>query len=145
MGALAHIAVTDFKGAVMISRRVFVLSASALFAAGALPAYAAQEVTAQQAYQLIQDNPDIIVLDIRTGREFRSGHISGAININYFDQNFRDRIAQLDGSKIYIMHCAAGGRSDASIRILRNAGLTNVYHMGGGTSEWKSQGLPLVR
>ncbi|MEO1748792.1 MAG: rhodanese-like domain-containing protein [Pseudomonadota bacterium] len=129
----------------MLNRRTLLSTLTIAFVLGLLPASAAQEVTAQQAHQLLKSNPDIVVLDIRTGREFRSGHIEGAININYFDRNFRDQIAELDGSKTYIMHCAAGGRSDASIRILRNAGLTNVYHMGGGTSEWKSKGLPLVR
>ncbi|MEO1701807.1 MAG: rhodanese-like domain-containing protein [Pseudomonadota bacterium] len=129
----------------MLNRRSLLTACASAIMLTALPAQAAQEVTAQQAYQLLQSNPDIVVLDIRTGREFRSGHIEGAININYFDRNFRDRIAELDGSKTYIMHCAAGGRSDASINILRNAGLTNVYHMGGGTSEWKREGLPLVR
>ena len=129
----------------MLNRRTLLTACASAIMLAALPARAAEEVTAQQAYQLLQSNPDIVVLDIRTGREFRSGHIEGAININYFDRNFRDQIAELDGSKTYIMHCAAGGRSDASIRILRNAGLTNVYHMGGGTSEWRREGLPLVR
>ncbi|MEO0543680.1 MAG: rhodanese-like domain-containing protein [Pseudomonadota bacterium] len=129
----------------MLNRRTFLTASAAAITLGVMPAQAAQEVTAQQAHQLLQSNPDIVVLDIRTGREFRSGHIEGAININYFDRNFRDQIARLDGTKTYIMHCAAGGRSDASIRILRDAGVTNVYHMDGGSTEWKREGLPLVR
>ncbi|MEM9999558.1 MAG: rhodanese-like domain-containing protein [Pseudomonadota bacterium] len=129
----------------MLSRRTLIAIAATGLAATALPAHAAQEVTAQQAYQLLQSRPDIVVLDIRTEREFRSGHIEGAINIDYFSRDFRQRVSELDGSKTYLMHCAAGGRSDASIRILRNAGLTDVYHMGGGTSQWRRDGLPLVR
>lgn len=129
----------------MLNRRTFITTAICGVAATALPAHAAQEVSAQQAYQLLQSRPDVVVLDIRTEREFRSGHIEGAINIDYFSRDFRQRVAELDGSKTYLMHCAAGGRSDASIRILRNAGLTDVYHMGGGTSEWRRDGLPLVR
>lgn len=130
----------------MISRRqLFVASATTLLATAVLPAYAAEEVSARQAHQLLQSDPAIIVLDIRTPREFNSGHIEGALNINFFDRDFRDRVAQLDPTRTYVMHCAAGGRSDNSIRILRNAGLTNVFHMGGGTSEWRREGLPLVR
>lgn len=130
----------------MISRRNLIL-ASAAIAAGitVVPAQAAQEVSAQEAHKRLQADPSIVVLDIRTPGEFRSGHIEGAININYFDPRFRAKVAQLDGSKTYLMHCAAGGRSDNSIRILRNAGVTNVLHMGGGTSEWRRAGLPLVR
>ncbi|MEL6416514.1 MAG: rhodanese-like domain-containing protein [Pseudomonadota bacterium] len=131
----------------MITRRALLATtgtATAL-AATALPAFAAQEVSARQAFQLLQANPSVVILDIRTPREFNGGHIEGSININYFDRNFRNRIAELDPNRTYLMHCAAGGRSDASIRILRNAGLTQVYHMGGGTSEWRREGFPLVR
>ncbi|MEM1378653.1 MAG: rhodanese-like domain-containing protein [Pseudomonadota bacterium] len=127
----------------MINRRT--LLAATLLACTTLPASAAGEVSARQAAQLLQNDPSIMVLDIRTPREFNSGHIEGAININYFDRDFRERIAQLDPNRTYLMHCAAGGRSDNSIRILRNAGLTNVYHMGGGSSEWRREGFPLVR
>lgn len=124
------------------------LSAIALVASlmlSTLLAHAAEEVTAVQAAARLQADPSIVVLDIRTPREFQRGHIPGAININFHARDFRARIAQLDPDRTYLMHCAAGGRSDATIAIMRNAGLPNVMHMGGGTVEWDRAGLPLTR
>lgn len=108
-------------------------------------AHAAEEVTAVEAAARLQADPSIVVLDIRTPREFSRGHIPGAINIDFYARDFRTRIAQLDPEKTYIMHCAVGGRSDASISIMQNAGLPNVLHMGGGVMEWYREGLPLTR
>ena len=53
----------------------------------------------------------VVVLDVRTPKEFKEGHIPGATNIDFTTPDFEKRIGKLDKSKTYLVHCASGGRS----------------------------------
>lgn len=102
-----------------------------------------RHVTVTEASELITNHPDIVVLDVRTGREFRNGHIDGATNINYFSLRFRRNIGELDTSKTYLVHCKSGHRSGRAAPIIKNAGIDMVIHMDGGFDVWKKAGLPV--
>ncbi len=52
-----------------------------------------------------------VILDVRTPKEFRSGHLRGAVNIDYNAPDFDQKISNLDTSKSYLVYCAVGGRS----------------------------------
>jgi phage shock protein E len=99
---------------------------------------------AKRAAKLVANN-QIIVLDVRTPREFASGHIAGATNINYLSGDFPDRLAQLDRSKSYLLHCAVGGRSTNALPKLARLGFTNVIHLDGGFKAWQAAGNPVVK
>ena len=103
-----------------------------------------QHVNADLAAKLVATN-SIIVLDIRTPREFASGHIAGATNINYLGGDFSDKLAELDRSRCYLVHCAVGGRSTNALPKLAKLGFTNVIHLDGGFKAWQAAGNPVVR
>ena len=110
---------------------------------GTLHSNGIRHVDVTQAHTLITNNPDIVVLDVRTGREFRNGHIQGASNINYFSLSFRRQVGELDPSKTYLVHCKSGHRSGRAAPIMKNAGITTVIHMDGGFDAWKEAALPV--
>lgn len=99
---------------------------------------------AGQAAKLLGTN-QITVIDVRTPREFASGHIAGATNINYLSGDFSDKLAQLDRSKTYLLHCAVGGRSTNALPKLARLGFTNVIHLDGGFKAWQAAGNPVVK
>jgi len=49
-------------------------------------------ITPEEAYALMQSNPDYVIIDTRTPEEFANEHIEGAINIDYQSENFRDEL-----------------------------------------------------
>ncbi len=105
-----------------------------------------REVTVQDAFTLLQEpNPDLVVLDIRSPREFRSGHISGAVMLNFSSPVFQTILAQLPRHQPYLLYCRSATRSDKAFQLMKNMGFTEVTHMKGGTLQWVEQGLPLVR
>lgn len=104
-----------------------------------------QHVSAKQAYDLLSSNKDIVVLDIRTAREYNRGHISGAQNIDYYDDAFTEKLGSLDREKTYIMHCKSGGRSGRSEEIFMKLGFKNIIHMNKGFDDWIDTGLPISR
>ena len=77
------------------------------------------DVTVEEAAELIADNPDIVILDVRTPREFKRSHIENAINIDYHSFSFKSKIRKLDRDKTYLIHCQSGVRSGKTIPLLR--------------------------
>ena len=97
-------------------------------------------VDAASAAALIAEQPELIVLDVRTPDEFADGRIKGAINIDFFDDNFEQKLSQLDRSSAYLIHCRSGGRSEYSLPILAQLGFRNIVHLDGGYDDWHHYG-----
>ena len=105
-------------------------------------------VSAQEAYTLIQeksDNPNFRILDVRTPDEYNTGHVEGAINVDYNSDTFKDILATLDRSGEYLVYCRDGERSSGAIEIMEDLEFTMVYHIKGGIIEWSAEGLPFAR
>ena len=83
------------------------------------------------------------LLDVRTLEEFESGHISSAINIDFFSADFIDKIKEFDTSLNLILYCRTDNRSSKSAKILADNDFKNVYVIKGGIEEWISQGNPV--
>ena len=97
------------------------------------------DLQATESYDLIKENEGnnaFAVLDVRTPNEYESGHISHAVNMDYYSREFKDMLATLDKSKIYLVHCRSGNRSSQALKIMHEMEFENVYHMLGGISGW---------
>ena len=71
------------------------------------PTQIIENVTPQEAFTLIQDNrdnPDFVIIDVRTPGEFAGGYIEGAINIDFYSETFRDELNRLDKNKTYLIY-----------------------------------------
>jgi rhodanese-related sulfurtransferase len=79
--------------------------------------------------RLDSQNPEVVLIDVRTEAEFRQGHIAGAINLDVTNiLRFMSEIKKLDKSKDYIVYCRSGGRSSMAGMIMAQNKLkvTNV-------------------
>ncbi len=83
-----------------------------------------------------------VVLDVRSEDEFADGHIPGAINIDVNSSDFAMKVAALDKSKTYLVHCAAGVRSAKACGKLAPLGFTSLYDLAPGFNGWKKAGKP---
>ena len=83
------------------------------------------------------------LLDVRTLEEFQSGHILGAINIDFFSADFIDKIKEFDTNLNLILYCRTDNRSSKSAKILADNNYKNIYVIKGGIEEWISQGNPV--
>jgi rhodanese-related sulfurtransferase len=113
-------------------------------APGTPPAAAGTVVTPDEVAKLIAEKK-VTVLDIRTPDEFAAGHIAGAMNIDFMDDSFAKKIAALDKSKTYVVHCAGGGRSGRSLPTLEKEGLKSVLHLQQGFKGWQGAGKPIEK
>jgi len=107
-----------------------------------------EDITPQEAYASIQenqDNPDFVIIDVRTPEEFSEGYIEGAINIDFYSETFQDELNILDKDKSYLIYCRSGGRSGSALAIMEELNFREVYNMTGGIIQWQAEGFPTVK
>jgi rhodanese-related sulfurtransferase len=92
-----------------------------------------------------RNNPNFVLVDIRTPEEYSDYHIETAVNINLRSESFELDINKLDKSKTYMIYCRTGSRVSMAVKIMEKAGFTKVYGIAGDILEWKSEGLPLAK
>ena len=86
-----------------------------------------------------------VVLDVRTEKEFAAGHIPGATNFNLNSADFDEKLAKLDKTKSYLVHCAAGGRSARASEKMKRAGFQSVTDLPAGFRGWETAGKPVEK
>ncbi len=98
----------------------------------------------QEFKEFISTN-EVLLVDVRTPREFNSGHIEKAININFLSSEFDEQIQKLDTTKTLVIYCRSGNRSGKSSPKFVKVGFDNLYDLKGGVLNWQKSGLKLVK
>lgn len=93
------------------------------------------EIDADQARRLLEDDAGVAVVDVRSDQEVAGGHIKGAswIPLDQLEQRYRE----VPKKGRVLVFCAVGGRSAAACDYLTGRGWTNVTNVVGGMSAWK--------
>jgi len=101
-----------------------------------------QNITVEQAKELIETNPFLVILDVRTELEFQNGHIEHAINIPI------DDLQQRQGILIFkddlLVYCRAGVRSLRAMQFFAGTPFLIVYNMVDGIEAWEQAEYPIV-
>ena len=124
-------------------KKIITILASVLLLAGCSSSSSAIDLSVSEFSNKVTE-AGVITLDVRTPGEFNEGHIEGALLVDFQSGNFENEIASLDKSKTYAVYCRSGSRSGQAVKIMSDAGFTNIYNLDGGVIDWASAGLPLV-
>lgn len=130
-----------FSSQLTIVRKGLVVVAVAFLSIAAFAQKAALLPTAEFNKKL-QETPAKQVIDVRTPKEFATGHLPNAVNINFNDTAFASNIAALDKSKPVFVYCLAGGRSANAAKKMEEAGFTTIYDLKGGVMAWQNNNMP---
>jgi rhodanese-related sulfurtransferase len=122
----------------------YLLFSIALLAADPVAQPSYKEVSVPEAQTLIKEKK-VVVLDVRTPKEFAEGHIAGATNVNFQAADFAKKLESLDRSKSYLVHCAAGGRSAKTREQMKKLNFKSVYHLTDGFKGWEKAGQPIAK
>lgn len=93
-------------------------------------------ISVHELKEKIATDSSIVIIDIRTRRELKSGIIPSAEWVDFNDPGFVGKVAEYSGSTIYL-YCHSGRRSEAALEELLNKGYKNIYHVSGGMNSWK--------
>ncbi len=91
------------------------------------------------------ENPNFVILDVRTDGEWRTEHLEGSINRSTGDTDFQHKLSLLPRHKIYLLHCKAGSRSAGAFKKMKELDFEEVYEMIGGIVSWKGKNLPTTQ
>ena len=87
-------------------------------------------ISAQQAYEMMNELDDFVLIDARTIGEFNQQRIAGAISIPYDEINKRtDGLPYFD--TVILVYCQGGRRSAIAANTLAELGFINIYDFGG--------------
>lgn len=90
----------------------------------------------------LAENPDLILIDVRSTSEFELGRIPGAQSIPRGVAEFRVAEQVRDADTEIIVYCASGNRAGLVSKALMAQGYTNIatHH---GFKHWSEDGLPV--
>ncbi len=91
--------------------------------------------------ELSDRRADVQVLDVRSDREWNSGHIPGATHFYVGDLRDGD-LPCLDKNRPTACYCGSGYRAGIAASLLKRGGFADVANVPGSWSAWKAQGLP---
>ncbi|NJN41250.1 MAG: rhodanese-like domain-containing protein [Flammeovirgaceae bacterium] len=103
------------------------------------------EIDSETFLKFRQDKKELLLVDVRTPEEFKSGRISGSSNVDVKQSDFESQIQKLDKNKPVVVYCLAGTRSDRAMQIMKKNGFKEVYNLKGGIETWKKEGRPVVK
>ena len=103
-------------------------------------------ITPQDLYRRMKLGHNVIVIDIRSPREYQKGHIPGATSYPLDDFDVEMLIHKVcvpfpTKPTIYIT-CATGQKSPEACQLLEKAGYEYITKVEGGMKAWLKQGLP---
>ncbi len=125
---------------------LLILALSVLFAIVIVWVYRTKRRTSTISHKELvartKSETNTFVLDVRSPKEYDSGHIPGATNINHTELS--NHLEKLRGyeDKDVVVYCERGVRAQKAQKILKTAGFSNVYHLKGDMANWRRRRLP---
>ena len=90
-----------------------------------------ENITAQEAKELMDNEENYVILDVRTLEEYNSGHIENAILIPNDEIKQKAETILKDKNQLILIYCRSGRRSSSAAKTLSKLGYKNVNNFGG--------------
>ena len=101
------------------------------------------DVTPEEAKELIEKNPDLIIIDVSPN--YADGHLPGAVSYYIGDGSLDNAIPTLDKEGKYLVYCHVDSVAIAGAQKLVDAGFKNVYRLEGNYSAWVDAGYEVEK
>lgn len=126
-------------------KRILVVLAALMFSVGAGAEEAVTIGPEQVLDRLKKEDPNLIVLDVRTPEEYAKGHVPHALNIPH-DQ-LQSRIQEIGDArgKEIVVYCRSGRRAASALEVLQKHGYSNLRHLEGDIAKWEEKKLPMAQ
>lgn len=89
-----------------------------------------------EAEKLIKENKDLLILDVRTFAEVKSGKIENSINIPINEIEWELEQLEPYKNREILIYCKVGVRSNMVCNFLENEGFKKLYNLRGGILDY---------
>lgn len=83
-----------------------------------------------------------VVIDVRSGAEYATGHIPSSVNIPL--THLAERIGEIPAGRPVVVHCEGGYRSAIAASLLQKLEVRKVHDLVGGYKAWMAAKLPTL-
>jgi rhodanese-related sulfurtransferase len=97
----------------------------------------------QELLKRMKSNDAPSVVDVRTGFEYKAGHIPGALHAPTWKIVLRLAPLPKDKSTELVVLCELGPRAKIAKALLGSLGYRNITLLDGHMSGWRRSGLPI--
>ena len=97
------------------------------------------KVIEAEEYKHLIDKNDVQLVDVRTPKEYKEGHLEGAENIDFFSDDFLTHFEHLNEEEPVYIYCRSGNRSARASKMLSEAGFKQIIDLKGGYKAWTSE------
>ncbi len=101
-----------------------------------------KELNPDHFNRIVQLNPDVVLIDIRSKKEFKKAHIANA-HLAPSSKELYHLIDSLGTSKVYLLYCKYGERSIDAGKMIYEKYKIKVCSLQGGLDAWFESGLGL--
>ena len=91
-----------------------------------------QNLSLNEIKEIMKNNENAILVDVRSRQEYLEGHLNGSVNIPLYELEQCCERTLKDKEAIIIVYCQYGARSKTAIMLLKRHGYRNLYHLKGG-------------
>lgn len=98
-----------------------------------------------QLEAILQERPEVRVLDVRTPGEYESAHIRGAYNVPLDTLGEHGPDIRAHVNEPVVLVCQSGQRARTAEEALKKAGMPNLHVLDGGVNGWLAAGRPVER
>lgn len=102
-----------------------------------------KNLQSREAKGVMEKNPAVFLLDVRTPDEFRQARLKGAVLIPVGE--IERRIAEIPRNRPIVVYCAVGSRSGLAAGFLASKGYKDVYNLSDGIVGWYRNGFQIAR
>ena len=115
----------------MRKQTIALLLALVLLLTACAQAASYEQITQEEAKQIMDTTEGYILLDTRTQEEYDQSHIPGALLIPHPEIAQRAEEALPDKDQVILVYCRSGNRSKQASEVLAELGYTHVKEFGG--------------
>jgi rhodanese-related sulfurtransferase len=100
----------------------------------------AAHISVDEVKKKIDAGEKFFLIDVRTEREYLTGHIRGAVWISRGTLEFDIQDVTTDPKADIVLYCRSGARGSLAMLALKDLGYENVRDLDGGFKNWVASG-----
>jgi len=96
--------------------------------------YAYKKISPEQAKILIDKNPELVIFDVRSEKDYDEGHLPSALQITY--NNLKKNMDYYERDNIYMIYGSSNRNTEKAAKTMASNGFSRVYMLSGGLEKW---------
>ena len=96
--------------------------------------YAYKRISPEQAKVLIEKNPELIIFDVRSEKDYDMGHLPSALQITQTE--LKKNMGYYERENIYMIYGSSNRKTEKAAETMASSGFSRIYMLNGGLDKW---------